>query len=85
MGPSTLTFLLFLGSLGLLFWKPEVASGKVLHLLVWMIISSLSGIALLFALFNVWWQPAQTWSVVWSVAAVAVLTLTAILKIQPTD
>jgi hypothetical protein len=54
-------------------------------MLLWAILSALSCIALLFSLFTVWWPPTQTWSIVWSLAAMALLLLIALANTEPAD
>lgn len=85
MTPSFLSFLLFLGSLGLLVWKPEAPEGHGVRMLAWGVLGFVSIIDLLFSLFTVWWPPAHMGSVVWSAAAVAVLAWIAISNARPTD
>ena len=54
-------------------------------MLLWAGLSFLSIIALLFTLFTVWWPPTQTWAVIWSLAAVALLVVSAVSNTKPTD
>ena len=80
MNASQITFMLFLASLVLLFWKPEVTAAKALHVVLWGIMGFLCCLALLFALFTVWWPPTQTWSIVWCLAALAALASAAVSR-----
>lgn len=77
MTPGFVGFLLFLGALSLL-WKRQSHNGFGLRLVVWFVLSFASAILLLFALFSLWWPPADHWSVLWSGAALAVLVFIAI-------
>lgn len=85
MNASAISFLLFLGSLALIFWKPQAAAATALRMLIWAGLGFLSVIALLFSLFTVWWPPAQVWSVIWSGAAVLFLVVIFVSQTRPTD
>ena len=85
MNAGALTFLLFLGALGLSRWKPQTSANTALRMLIWGLLSFLSSVALLFSLFTVWWPPTQVWAVVWSSAAVVVLLVIIVSNTQPAD
>ncbi|RPH42061.1 MAG: hypothetical protein EHM87_17945 [Burkholderiales bacterium] len=83
LGP--ICFVLFLCSVGLVFWRPEGGAGTALRMLVWMGLGFMSTIGLLFALFTVWWPPAQTWAVIWSVASIIALLVAMVSSTHATD
>ena len=71
-------FLMFLAALALQRWKPQATAARALRVLVWSALAFVSGLALLFSLLTLWWPPAHLWAVIWSGAALATLTFTAI-------
>ena len=85
MSSSSTTFLLFLASVGLFLWRPQATGAKGLHLLLWSALLFFSSIALLFALFTVWWPPSHWLAVAWSLGALGVLALTATSRTEPRD
>lgn len=73
MTSSTLTFLMFAGAVGLAAWRPEAGASRALRMVMVVGLAWLSVVALLAALFTVWWPPTHGWAVAWSAAATAVL------------
>jgi hypothetical protein len=85
MNASFLTFFLFAASMALLRWKPASKATTGLRMVSWFALGFLAIVALLASLFTVWWPPAQTWAVIWSAGAVAVLAMVAVSGSSPTD
>lgn len=78
MSAGLLTFLLFVGAVVLQLWRPEGTSMAWVRALVGGALAFLSGIALLFSLFTVWWPPTMGWAVMWSGASVGLMAFNAL-------